>query len=349
MIKKYLCNLIRITTIKDYFCAYLPKIKTNFKPNMLSVQNISKLYTSSIGLFPISFDISPAQCIVIAGESGSGKTTLLQLLAGKLTSDAGKIFLHQQLLPSPATLLIREYKEIACVPQDFKLLPNHKVWENIMYPIRNWTKKAQEKKLNILAETLDLKDLLQRYPREISGGQQQRTAIAKALANEPAVLLLDEPFNQADMPTKIKLQHAILELKNEIETSLIIVTHHPQEALHLADEIMILKNGNLIQKATPTEIYEKPIDIYTAELFGKINYLTDNSPQKKGIRPENIIISDIPTNLIGKIKKKYYAGSHFQLLVEINDEIWEVWTNNMAHLHQKELFLTIDTEKILHF
>ncbi|TAE68503.1 MAG: ABC transporter ATP-binding protein [Bacteroidetes bacterium] len=316
---------------------------------MVSVQNISKLYTENIGLFPISFEILPTQCIVIAGESGSGKTTLLQLLAGKITPDSGKIWLNNQLLPLPDTLLVREYKEIACVPQDFKLLPHHKVWENIIYPIRNWTKKQQQQKLETLAQALDLKDLLQRYPREISGGQQQRTAIARALSNEPAVLLLDEPFNQADVRTKIKLQNAIIDIKNELETSLLIVTHNPQEALHLADEIMVLSQGKLVQKATPIQIYEKPIDIYTAELFGKINYFLDNKQKKQGIRPENVRIVENITSLKAKVKKNNYVGTHFQLMVEIENEIWEVWTKNTNDFDKNYIFLEMDKEKILDF
>ncbi|TAG02916.1 MAG: ABC transporter ATP-binding protein [Cytophagia bacterium] len=317
---------------------------------MLSIQNISKLYIENTGLFPISFDILPAQCVVIAGESGSGKTTLLQLLAGKLASDTGNIYLHQQLLPSPDTLLVREYKQIACVPQDFKLLPNHKVWENIVYPIRNWIKSTQIEQLEKLANALDLKDLLYRYPREISGGQQQRTAIAKALANEPDVLLLDEPFNQADMPTKIKLQNTINLLKNEINTSLIIVTHNPQEALHLADEIIVLEKGKIVQKAKPKEIYEKPINAYVAELFGRINYLIDEKNQKKtGIRPENIEISKEKTAFKGMIQRIDYVGSHYQISIKVNNELWEVWTKNNDYSTEKEIFLKIDEKKWIVF
>lgn len=314
---------------------------------MLSIQNISKLYTDEVGLFSISFDVLPAQCVVIAGESGSGKTTLLQILAGKITHQSGNIYLHQQLLPSPDTLLIREHKQIACVAQDFKLLPNHKVWENIMYPIRHWTKKKQDEKLAILTEKLDLKDLLFRYPREISGGQQQRTAIAKALANEPDVLLLDEPFNQADMPTKIKLQNAINALKNEIDTSLIMVTHNPDEALHLADEIIILQKGKCIQKGKPTTIYEKPVNFYVAELFGKINYLPQKNTKKTGIRPENIKIVDFKTDFKGIIQSIDYAGKNYKMMIKIENEIWEIWSNENHYQLFDEVFLAIDDKKII--
>lgn len=192
---------------------------------LLQVSEISKQYPAGVaGLLPMSFTLSKSECLAVIGESGSGKTTLLQILAGYLPTDGGKMLLKKKLLPLPTEMLVRGYPDIQLVPQDFRLLPNHRVWENITYPIRNYPAHNLEKRLAYLAELLDLKDLLTRYPRELSGGQQQRTAIARALANEPAILLLDEPFNQADGQTKQKIAQALAYLKNTSKTAIILVT-----------------------------------------------------------------------------------------------------------------------------
>jgi iron(III) transport system ATP-binding protein len=325
---------------------------------MLVIEKISKLYADEIGIFPISFEVLPAECLVIAGESGSGKTTLLKLLAGFLGEDNGEIFFNHQKLTSPHELLVKGYDLIQLVQQDFKLLPNHRIWENIVYPIRQKSVQYQKEKLDFLSEILDIKFLLQRFPRELSGGQQQRVAIAKALANEPSVLLLDEPFNQADFSHKIDLQNILKEIKKNLESSLIIVTHNPQEALTLADKILILEKGKMLQYDTPENIYQKPFNLYVAKLFGKVNIFSKKLakilnvlPKKndfQAIRPENIKISDQKTNLKATIKEINFAGTHYEYIVNLADKTtWTIWQKHKSIIKNEFVFLDFHQEDLL--
>ncbi len=316
---------------------------------MLKINQISKIYANShAGLHACSFELQKGQCLAVVGESGSGKTTLLQILAGFLPTDFGEMRLHKKLLPSPADMLVKGYPDLQLVPQDFKLLPNHRVWENITLPIRHYAADKQAKRLAYLSELLGLKDLLERYPRELSGGQQQRTAIARALSSEPAVLLLDEPFNQADTKTKQKLVHALAYLKKKDKTAIVLVTHDAQEALGLADALLVLQAGKTLQCDTPTQIYTHPTEKYIAELFGYINYFPKNKQSEMAVRAEHTFFSPTPTELQGEIIYKFYYGHSYRYVVQVGKHLlWEVY--DTTSLPEGKCYLAFHTDKLMRF
>jgi len=325
---------------------------------MLKALNLSKIYPKSeAGIHSLSFELRKGQCLVVIGENGSGKTTLLQLLAGFLPADTGTLHLGTQLLPSPADMLVRGYADIQLVPQDFKLLPHHRVWENILFPIRHYSKTEQDKHLANLAKNLGLEDLLMRYPRELSGGQQQRTAIARALANEPSVLLLDEPFNQADLQTRYHLEKTLADLKKKTGVALVLVTHHAPEALGLADEMLVLQKGTVLQHAIPSQVYEQPATPYVAGLFGQVNYfpakfIFEEKKRNKltGIRAEHAFFSETPTTLKGVVTHAFYNGHQYRYRLKIQQNLyWEIYTTQARPGPDNVYFIDFYRNKLLYF
>jgi iron(III) transport system ATP-binding protein len=328
---------------------------------MLQIINVSKIYTNrQAGLLPISLEVGKGKCLAVVGESGSGKTTFLQILAGFLPTDSGEMCLDGERLPNPQTMLVRGYPDIQLVAQDFQLFPKHRIWENITLPIRHYPKQAQETRLAYLAEILGLENLLERYPRELSGGQQQRTAIARALANEPDFLLLDEPFNQADRQTKAQLEKAFLALRKEGETGIVLVTHEPAEALGLADKLLVLHKGKTLQFDSPTQIYEKPVNEYVAQLFGAINQVEKHI----FVRAEHCIINPAPfqngegvyqsplgvSEFLGNITQCLYQGHQYKITLQMNiGKEWLAYHPTPLRVGEETHFVSFQARHLLYF
>ncbi len=311
---------------------------------LLEVQNLTKQYTEGVGISAVSFAVEASECLAIVGESGSGKSTLLQILAGFLQADEGLMRLAGKVLPLPATMLVRGYPDIQLVPQDFKLLPNHKVWDNISYPIRNYPKKELQNRLAYLAELLNIQDLLLRYPRELSGGQQQRVAIARAMSLEPDVLLLDEPFNQADTQTKHQLEKILASLTQETQTALILVTHEATEALSLANQMLVLRAGKVLQYAPPQKIYQTPRTAYVGKLMGHLNELD----KKTCLRAEHCYFADAPTAFEAEIIHVFYEGYRYRYTLRTGaGKEWIVY--DTKYFEKKHYYLAWQASNLLEF
>ena len=234
---------------------------------MIEAQNIDFWIDDAQILFELSLKISPKEIVAIVGESGSGKTTLLKLLAALKAPTNGKVMLDGENLDIFSSHLIKGHPAIKLVAQDFELFPNLTVAENISYSIRNYTVDYQVARLFELLKICQLEKVKDRLPKQISGGEKQRTAIAKAIADEPKVLLLDEPFSQLDSIHKASLK-LILQRLIEIENiACVFVTHDLIDAISLANKIGFMKDGRLIEVIQTENLIENTKNEYVNEFI----------------------------------------------------------------------------------
>jgi ABC-type Fe3+/spermidine/putrescine transport system ATPase subunit len=230
--------------------------------SMLQLIEVSKSFSDKKILQDISFEVNAGEIMVIVGESGSGKTTLLNIISGNIVPDTGALNLNGQAIDLYFNRLIRELPDIKLVPQDYRLKPDYKVWENIDIALTEYTpeyRRQRVKELLILCGIVQIKD---KKPKEISGGEKQRTAIARAIAEEPLLLLLDEPFSNLDSLNKTHLRDKLVEIIRKESIACILVTHDLLDALLVADRIMMMQKGKILKISTPESLLEESENEY---------------------------------------------------------------------------------------
>ncbi len=214
---------------------------------VIEVKNIEAVYTENAVLKNISFGVNGGEVLAIVGESGAGKSTLLNTIAGFIDANRGEVLLEETKVDGPSNKLIAGHSNIKLVAQDYKLNPNFTVRENIVYAIRNYTKEFQTERLNELLSLFRITEIAEKLPKNISGGEKQRTAIAKAIADVPKVLLLDEPFSNLDNINKRKLKLALAQLIKNKDIACVFVTHDLLDAINFANRIGFIKEGHLLE------------------------------------------------------------------------------------------------------
>jgi iron(III) transport system ATP-binding protein len=237
---------------------------------MLEVRNISLNYGREV-LKDISLQLKQGEIISIVGKSGAGKTSLLKIMAGNLEPTSGEVWFEGVKVKGPITKLIPGHPEVCLVNQDFQLDKYHTTEENIKNPILYLPEKERNIFLEELIELLELGSVRNQQAISLSGGEQQRLAIARVIAMEPKVILLDEPFSHLDGLLRKKLINYFLELRRIRKTSLVLVSHDGTEVLGLSDRIYSMKNGVITRKGNPHKFYYKPKSLEDARLFGPMN------------------------------------------------------------------------------
>lgn len=238
----------------------------------IKFENVCKYYNNNLILDNISLEIEKSEFITILGPSGCGKTTLLKMLNRLNDFDCGNICINDKSIMDVEIVKLR--RNIGYVLQKISLFPHMNVYENIMY-VPNLLSKKERKRLNLDIEKclkivrLD-KELLNRYPNELSGGQSQRVAIARALAVNPEVILMDEPFSALDEITRKQLQQEIKIIHQETKKTIIFVTHDVKEAFDLGDKVLILNKGKIEQFDKPKEILKNPSSSFVKELISNL-------------------------------------------------------------------------------
>lgn len=252
----------------------------------LKVENICKQFGGKAALKGVSAEIEKGEMVCILGPSGCGKTTLLRIIAGLEMPDKGKVIIEDK----DYTMLPPSKRNFGIVFQSYALFPNMTVEQNILFGLSEQKKLKKEKQREKAFEILALVDLLEhknKYPAQLSGGQQQRTALARAIALSPGYLLLDEPLSALDAKVRSKLRLEIRKIQRELGITTIMVTHDQEEALTMADRIIVMNNAVIEQVGPPRIIYEKPANSFVANFIGTMNFYENNSGTF-GIRPENI-------------------------------------------------------------
>lgn len=241
------------------------------KGSNLKIQNVNKKIGEKQILKNVSFEIKQGEFFSILGPSGCGKTTLLRMIGGFDIPDNGVILSDDVNLLE----LAPNKRKVNTIFQTYALFPHLTVFENVAFPLR--IKKMKEadirEKVNKYLALVKLEEHAKKYPVQLSGGQKQRVSIARALINEPSVLLLDEPLSALDAKLR---QHMLVELDaihDEVGITFIFVTHDQQEALSVSDRIAVMKDGEVLQVGTPFEIYEAPVNAFVADFIGETNFL----------------------------------------------------------------------------
>ena len=226
----------------------------------------SKRYGDTYALQPLDLDIAAGEFLSVVGSSGGGKTTLLKLINGLLLPTTGQVLVLGQ--DTAKTDLITLRRKIGYVIQGAALVPHLSVAANIGYVPSLSGQKLSRQKLEELMNLVDLPlELLERYPISLSGGQQQRVGIARALATQPQIMLMDEPFGAVDEITRTILQDSIEQLHHQLNTTIVFVTHNIREALRLSDRVLIINQGQIQQLDTPTAIQNNPANEYVQRLL----------------------------------------------------------------------------------
>ena len=239
---------------------------------MLSVKKIAFNYPNNTqfkGISNVSLNSSPGKILAIIGKSGSGKTTLLKCIYGLEDLNNGSITMDDKRVLGPAYNLIPGHEDMRFVSQDFYVLDNHTVEENIKDKLMGYTDEYKQKRSNQLLRLLDLTAYKQLKAITLSSGQKQRVAIARSLAEFPKLLLLDEPFSNLDLPLRDKIFTYIRQQLKKHKSSAILVTHQPEEALRYADETAVMENGKLIQHDQTFTVYYQPKTKNIAALMGR--------------------------------------------------------------------------------
>ena len=274
----------------------------------LEKKNITKCFEKQAALNNISVEIQTGEFVCILGPSGCGKTTLLRIIAGLETPTSGQVFIGGK----DATYLPPAKRNFGIVFQSYALFPNMTVMGNILFGLQQKKNLTKDDMYNKACESLRMVDLYEhkdKYPRQLSGGMQQRTALARAIALSPAFLLLDEPLSALDAKVRARLRTEIRSIQRALNITTIMVTHDQEEALTMADRIVVMNNAVVEQIGTPKDIYNNPATPFVANFIGTMNFIS-SLDSTNAIRPENIIITDrlSPHDYSARIKTLEFKG-----------------------------------------
>lgn len=240
----------------------------------LSRQELQAKSGHVIGVRDVSFDVAPGEVFVVMGLSGSGKSTLVRLLTRLIEPTAGTVLLDGEDITALNEEKLRELrrKRVSMVFQHFGLLPHRRVIDNIAFglELRGEEKKARRARAQEMVDLVGLTGYEQNFPDQLSGGMQQRVGLARALANDPAILMFDEPFSALDPLIRRDMQNEVIRLHKEVGKTMVFITHDLQEALKLGDRILIMRDGEVIQIGAPDEVVAAPADAYVADFVSDV-------------------------------------------------------------------------------
>ena len=281
-------------------------------PAAVRLERVAKRYGDHLAVDDISLAIEAGRFVTLRGPSGSGKTTLLMMMAGFVQPTSGAIYAGDREI----TRVPPERREFGMVFQGYALFPNMTVAENIGFAlrIRKMAKGAVAREVDRMLDTVRLTSLGGRLPRELSGGQQQRVALARALVFNPTVLLLDEPLSALDKKLRAGLQEELRELHQRLGTTFIFVTHDQDEALSMSDEIVIINRGNIVQRGSPKDLYDRPASHFVADFLGRSNFIDARIAAVEGAAilcsagPHHFRQASVPGKPIGSVGEKVVLG-----------------------------------------
>lgn len=241
-------------------------------PPRLEVQHLTRAFGGAPVVSDVSLSIAPGQVTCLLGPSGCGKSTTLRMIAGVERPDAGRILIDGTEVFGPRVSLPPEARSVGLMFQDFALFPHLTVAQNVAFGLKG-EKAARSARVGELLERVNLVGYGDKHPHQLSGGEQQRVALARALAPRPRVMLMDEPFSGLDNRLRDGIRDTTLDLLKEEGAAVLLVTHEPDEALRMADEIALMRKGRIVQIGSPYNVYNSPADKAAAAFFSDINVI----------------------------------------------------------------------------
>ena len=239
---------------------------------MIECRNLCKSYGNLKAVSGISLRLNEHEFLSILGPSGCGKSTLLRLIAGLEVPSQGQVFLHGNEISGSKIILPPERRKFGMIFQDFALFPHLNVNDNVGYGASG-SKNEKKQRVHELLELVSLTHLATKMPHQISGGEKQRIALARALAPRPILILMDEPFSNLDYQLRQQLRHDIREILKHESVATILVTHDQVEAITFSDRMLLMQKGEIVQEGTPSDIYQCPQTIWASSFIGEANHL----------------------------------------------------------------------------
>lgn len=296
----------------------------------IKVEGISKQFGAFQALRDIDLEVETGSLVALLGPSGSGKSTLLRMVAGLEQPDSGRIYLTGE----DATDRRVQDRQVGFVFQHYALFKHLTVRRNIAFglELRKWPQSRIKEKVNELLDLIQLAGLGDRYPSQLSGGQRQRVALARALAVEPGILLLDEPFGALDAKVRKDLRAWLRRLHDEVHVTTVFVTHDQEEAMEVADEIVVMNHGRIEQVGSPAEIYDHPATPFVMSFVGPVNVLPNHATLFQDsklevphpevfVRPHDVDLLTEPTEgaTVATLERLVHLGSEVQAEVSLED------------------------------
>jgi len=347
---------------------------------VLKLENVELSFDGFCILNHLNLAVEAGEFVCLLGPSGCGKTSTLRVCAGLETPVNGRVLLDGKVVTDGAHVLPPEKRQVGFLFQDFALFPHLSVFDNVAFGLKGCPKDMVKDRVSEVLKQVRMDKYARSLPHMLSGGQQQRVALARALAPKPEIMLLDEPFSGLDSGLRAEIRDETLHVLKDSNVASVMVTHDPEEAMFMADRIVLMKNGSIVQDGTPTELYTNPVDHFAASFFGEINILQGvikngqattvlGSVPASGfnegdavdvlIRPENVKIQRV-LDSIGSTEKAHiqaarYLGRDSLLHISVEDDVGKT-----THLHariegqlqtddQEHIMATMDAERAFVF
>ena len=297
---------------------------------ILELSKLNKRFDKPV-LKDIDLEVEEGEIISILGKSGSGKSTLLNIIAGFEKANSGSLQINGQTMFDKRKNVQPQDRKIGFVFQNYALFPHLTVEKNLLFGV----KKRDKTLVKELLEMIDLEGYEKKYPHELSGGEQQRVSIARVLATDPHIILLDEPFSSVDSILKTQIEKELLALIKKSGKTAIFVTHDPKEAMAISDRIAFLEKGEIIQYDTPQNIYYHPKSQTLASFFGIANFM-----EEKCYRLNQIHLNKEEGMYRAAVKDKIFRGEYYQLQIDVeaNGKVYPFTVFDYDDFHNEEAF-----------
>lgn len=324
----------------NYFCHPM---------SFLRVSGVNKQRDRSVILQNIHFNQARYEHIAIAGETGSGKSTLMKIIAGVEQADSGNVMFEDAKVAGPNEKLLPGHPSIAYLSQHFELRNHYRVEE-----VLEMSNRLHDRDASKIFEVCQVSHLLKRKTDQLSGGEKQRIAIARLLIHSPKLLLLDEPYSNLDMVHKNTMKEVVDGISRQLNITCMMVSHEPADTLSWADEVMVMKDGKIVQQGAPRLIYNQPIDEYVAGLFGKYSILTlaqaqafsayvkaNNRWNNIMVRPEHFVLTNKADGVRATVIGSKFFGRYSELTVNVGGDDLVVQTDDASYSKGDAVYLSI--------
>lgn len=342
-------------------------------PSGLSFEGVGRVFGKKRALDAVTFEVMPGEVLCLLGPSGCGKSTLLRLIAGIDEPTSGRILMDGQEISGPSRFVPPESRGIGLVFQDYALFPHLTALENVKFGLKELARGVRQEVAEVALRRVGLGAQADSFPDMLSGGEQQRVALARAVVARPRVLLMDEPFSNLDKRMRDMVREATITLLRETGATSVIVTHDPEEAMRIADRIVLMRDGRIVQVGTARELYRQPADLNAARFFCEINEMrgkvsggrvftpvgcfeaagfAEGEAVAVCVRPQGIHIEGPGAGIPARILQRRFIGpvDHFEIAVDgLEAPLIARIRNAPPFMRGADIGLSVDPAEVLVF